>query len=332
MSDELIGQWQDRVYEAETELHVVQEDIDAVLQERKALRLAIRRYEDAIEAEKRNLLTRLEAVELQAKDLGQRCESTVEAKDRVEAVYIKTLDDYEAMHFVVRDIKTAEEELQRRDDVDARLQRESLAWAEEEHGLRTSLGQLQQQLKQTRRQQQVEVQELESQLATLERRQQRERAERQSGSAEQPASEGLRSSCSRRRPPPPPSSGISTRMTGPHATSAEEGQLRSCLKSTGSIAPPSTTAADHISNSTRAPTAATAAASAPVSRCTSQPLVSDSMSVVQQADGSSASSRIAAASPPSLQLLQQMRAKSSTTSKYSSQKRELFGDATNRQT
>ncbi|EPY40596.1 hypothetical protein AGDE_03332 [Angomonas deanei] len=73
------------------------------------------------------------------------------------------------MHFLVHEIKDAEQELAEREDMDARLQRESLAWAEEEHALRTKLNQLQQQEKQQRKKQQAELAELESQLAEAEK-------------------------------------------------------------------------------------------------------------------------------------------------------------------
>ena len=312
MSSELVAQWTKRVSDAEAEVGRMQEDIDAVKQQRKALKADIRKYEDVVAAEKRDFLTSLERVEAQAKALSAQCEAALAEKDRVEAAYVAALDEYEKLHFFVRDIQDAEEHLQSREDLETRLQRESLEWAEEEHALRRKLNQLQQQQSQARRAQQAQLQELETQLANVERRQREERAAR-CGEAAQAARSIVRGS----RPASPSAEEeafVSANAGGAIPTRAAG--LRSCLKTSTM-----TTAAG-------AAVAANTAASAPVSRCASQSLLTES--APKRAEGDTAD--VTAAPKPSLQMLQQMRAFSyGGPTKPGSRKREFLGDSTNEQ-
>lgn len=294
MSEELLNQWRDRVLEAETEISVVQDEIDGVQKKRKSIKQKIRQFDDVVADEKRDLLNRLEEVEAEAKDLGERCEATVAEKDQVEAKYVRTLDEYEGMHFLVHEIKDAERMLGEREDLDVRLQRESLAWAEEEHSLRTKLNNFQMQLKQSRKQQQTEITELEAELAELERRQAQERAER-AGEVKQQARSVVHGS---RQPSPK-----QKEETFLNANNAGGGvptrgaPLRSCIRNQ-----PSSTKAGQLHS-----------ASMPAARATSQPLTQEGESGMS-----------------SLEAFQQMRALSYGPGKQP-RKRTILGDATNQQ-
>lgn len=321
MSEELILQWAKRVSDAEEELHRMEEDINAVKQQRKLLKADIRKYEDVVASEKCDLLTSLERVEAQAKDLGAQCEATLTEKDRVEAEYMATLDAYENLHFLVREIKDAEEHLQSRDDLEACLQRESVTWAEEEHTLRRKLHELQQQQAQARRAQEAEVRELEAQLSNVEQRQRDERA----GRCVEVAQAARRVVHSSRQPTPaspkPVTSAeedafVSANAGGPMPI--RSAPLKSCLK----------TPVNGSTSGNAAPTAPrhTTAASAPVSRCASQSLVSDAAASGVQRQG------VDGGDQPSLRLLQEMRAYSyGAPCKAGARKREFLGDATNNQ-
>lgn len=311
MSADLVAQWAKRVSDAEDEAGRMQEDIDAVKQQRKALKVDIRKYEDVVAAEKRQLLESLERVEVQAKALGTQCEVALAEKDRVEAEYIAALDEYEKLHFFVRDIQDAEEHLQSREDLEAKLQRESLDWAEAEHTLRRKLHQLQQQQSQARRAQQAEVQELEAQLASVERRQREEQAAR-CGEVTQAARTVVQHS---RQSTPAPSAQESAFLNANAgvAVPTRSAALRSCLRApVGAGGLPSSSATT----------------SAPVSRCASQSLLTEAGP--KAAEGDMAGS--AEATKPSLQVLQQMRAFSyAGPGKPGSRKREFLGEATNKQ-
>ncbi|EPY32772.1 hypothetical protein STCU_02665 [Strigomonas culicis] len=226
MSEELLNQWRDRVLEAETEISIVQEEIDAVHKRRRAIKQKVHQFDDLVADEKRELLNRLEEVEAEAKNLGERCEATVAEKDQVEATYMRTLDEYEGMHFLVHEIKDAERMLGEREDLDVRLQRESLAWAEEEHSLRTKLNNFQMQLKQNRKQQQTELTELEAELAELERRQAQERAER-AGEVKQQARSVVRGS---RQPSPRQKEETFLSANSAGGVPTRSAPLRSCIK------------------------------------------------------------------------------------------------------
>lgn len=308
MSAELVAQWSKRVRDAEEEVGRMQEDINSVKQQRKSLKSDIRKYEDVVAAEKRQLLSSLERVEEQAKALGAQCESALAEKDRVEAEYITALDEYEKLHFFVRDIQDAEEHLQSREDLEAKLQRESLEWAEEEHALRRRLHQLQQQQSQARRAQQTELQELETALANMEKRQREERAAR-SGEVVQAARSAVRAnpshpSAAPTSPVPSAEENAFMQANAGGGVPTRSAALRSCLK-------------------TPAPAASAAAVSAPVSRCASQSLLTET----GKASGASA-----ARSKESLQVLQQMRAFSyGGPEKAGSRKREFLGESTNEQ-
>ncbi|EKF27993.1 hypothetical protein MOQ_008273 [Trypanosoma cruzi marinkellei] len=179
MSEGLLTQWRDRVVEAETEISVVQEDINALLSRRKEIKQDISRYDRLVQREKQEMLKRLEEVEGQARELEERCQKTVQQKARVEEMYVQTLDNYESMHDTVKEIQAEEQRLQEREDVEAVLQRESLAWAEEEHGLRTKLNALQSALKGKRKQRHEELTALDTELAAAERQLLQVRHERQ---------------------------------------------------------------------------------------------------------------------------------------------------------
>lgn len=341
MSSELVAQWAKRVRDAEEEVGRMQEDINAVKQQRKSLKSDIRKYEDVVAAEKRELLSSLERVEAQAKALGSQCDAALAEKDRVEAEYVAALDDYEKLHFYVRDIQDAEEQLQSREDLEARLQRESLAWAEEEHALRRKLHQLQQAQSQARRAQQSEVAELEAEFAALERRQREERAAR-CGEVAQAARSVVRGS---RAPTPTAEEDafVSANAKGAVPTRTNAG-LRSCLKTTNSVnnnnnnnisgAGAAASAAAVAGASTAHPSsdrksgALNTAVSAPVSRAASQSLLTEAS--LRGAENRAAPP--AAAPKPSLQMLQQMRAYSyAGPTKPGSRKREFLGEATNEQ-
>jgi peptidoglycan hydrolase CwlO-like protein len=318
MSSELVAQWAKRVSDAEEEVGRMQEDINAVKQQRRALKTDIRKYEDVVAAEKRDLLESLERVEAQAKALGTQCEAALAEKDRVEAAYIAALDEYEKLHFFVRDIQDAEEHLQSREDLEACLQRESLEWAEEEHTLRRSLHQLQQQQSQVRRAQQAELQELEAELASVERRQREERAAR-CGEVAQAARTVVKGT---RQPPLSAEESAFLSANSGGAVPTRAAALRSCMKAAAATTSSTTTGGATGGHSN----VNSSAMSAPVSRCASQSLLTES---VEKASGSDASSTTAA-SKPSLQVLQQMRAFSyAGPGKPGSRKREFLGDSTN---
>ncbi|KAG5488207.1 hypothetical protein LSCM4_08187 [Leishmania orientalis] len=321
MSEELILQWTKRVSDAEEELRRREEEIESVKRQRKSLKADIRKYEDVVASEKCDLLTSLERVEAQAKDLGAQCEATLAEKDRVEAEYMATLDAYESLHFLVREIKDAEEHLQSRDDLEACLQRESVMWAEEEHSLRRKLHQLQQQQAQARRAQEAELRAQEAELSKVEQRQREERAAR-SGEAAQAACRVMRSS--RQPTPVPPKPGTSAvenafvSANAGGAVPTRSAPLKSCLR----IPISGSTGGNAATANPRPP----AAASAPVSRCASQSLVSDSAASGVRRQGVDGSDE------RSLHALQEMRAYSyGAPGKTGARKRDFLGDATNHQ-
>ncbi|CCW67487.1 unnamed protein product [Phytomonas sp. Hart1] len=273
MSEALLTQWKDRVLEAETEVGLIQDDINTVLEERKTLKQSSRKHLEIIEKEKKDLLRRLESVEAEAKELSAVCERTLSEKDKVEVVYIKTLDEYENMHYLVREIKDNEEQLSSREDLETRLQRESLVWAEEEHAMRNKLSKIQLQLKQQRKQQQAEQSELEEQLAALEKRQRLEQAERSSGQTA-PAPSVVKTSIN---------AGTDKRFTTDNSFSsvpthpvppvARAQPLKSCLKGKEAAVPISAPAITNSKLNTYRHNAYPVIASAPVSRAASQSLV-----------------------------------------------------------
>ncbi|CCW65084.1 unnamed protein product [Phytomonas sp. EM1] len=316
MSEALLTQWKDRVLEAETEVGLIQDDINAVLEERKKLKQASRKHLEIIEKEKKDLLKRLESVEAEAKELSAVCERTLSEKDKVEAAYIKTLDEYESMHYLVREIKDKEELLASREDLETRLQRESLAWAEEEHAMRTKLSNLQLQLKQQRKQQQAEQSELEEKLVALEKQREQERTERSSGNA-RPAPSAVK-----------PTLGAGTDDNSSPSVSthkissvARPPQLKSCLKGKGVTTPTPEGDIASIRSNTYRPNAYHAVASAPVSRAASQSLVYQAHNIGADLSG--------AAGQKQQTSLDQIRAYSYCFGKENSRGRSMLQETTN---
>lgn len=319
MSAALLTLWKDRVLEAETEIGLIQDDINAALERRKAIKHDGRKHADTIDREKRELLKKLEAVEAEARELSGMCERTLGEKDRVEAVYVSTLDEYESMHYLVHDIKAEETRYAAREDLETRLQRESLAWAETEHTLRSKLNDLQMQLKAMRRQQAQETEDLEADLAGLEKRLRAERAER-AGEVKQQARSAVRSS---RQPTPAPAPAT----TGPSSSAAAAAAALAAINKESSFLAANANGSVPIRGSAAAlrsclkpgnnssnTTTTNSINSAPVSRAGSQPLVSEGGG----GDGAQAS-------------LAMMRAYSYGSGKQPSRKRDMLGESTNQQ-
>nr|CCC49451.1 conserved hypothetical protein, fragment [Trypanosoma vivax Y486] len=179
MSAGLITQWHDRIVETETLISVVEEDISALAKKRKEIKQEMVRHDKTVNCEKKELLKQLESVEKQARKFEVDCENTTTQKALVEKLYIETLDDYEAMHGVVKAIQLDERYLQEREDLEAVLQRESAEWTEEEHAHRNRLNVLQSSLRASREHRQEEIRALEKQLAEAERQLEQGRLERQ---------------------------------------------------------------------------------------------------------------------------------------------------------
>lgn len=269
-------QWRDRVVEAETEISVVQEDINALIKQRKGLKQDISRYDKLVQREKQEMLKRLEEVEGQAQELEAQCQKTTQHKTRVEEMYVRTLDDYESMHDIVKEIQRSEQQLQEREDVDATLQRESCEWAEEEHRLRAKLGALQTALRGQRERRRAEAAALGEELAAAERQLQQLRRERHESTPRQPAADAAKHSRrgSMRSATSDAKSKEQQFITSNLSTGFPTRQLRSCLKNTstptGSYPFPDSSDGDH-KNRCKGP--APHVQSAPVSRATSQALV-----------------------------------------------------------
>ncbi|RNF05980.1 uncharacterized protein Tco025E_07764 [Trypanosoma conorhini] len=281
MSEGLLTQWRDRVVEAETEISVVQEDIGALLNRRKEIKQDISRYDRLVQREKQEMLKRLEEVEAQAQELEDGCQKTLQQKTRVEEAYVQTLDNYESMHDSVKEIQRGEQQLQEREDVEAVLQRESLAWAEEEHGLRTKLHALQSALKAARRERHEEVTALDTELAAAERELLQVRGERQ---GEMQAQHQQLQPTKHDRQGTPHASTQRAASASAEANKKEQQfiaanasasiptrPLRSCLKNTGAATGSSFNAAG--SNSVYQNASAPHYKSAPASRAVSQSLV-----------------------------------------------------------
>lgn len=310
MSEELLTQWKNRVLTTEAAVGREQKLINTALEMQRSFKQEGHKLAETIEKEKHDLLKELEAVEAEAKKLSDLCERTLTEKDRVEAIYTNTLDEYEKMHYLVYDIKGEEERLASREDLETRLQRESLAWAEEEHALRSKLNGMQLQLKQTRKRQQQEIADLEADLAALEKRLRQERQDR-GGEVRQQARTAVRGS---RQVTPVPSSSTSTSMMNPNA-----GKETAFVAANASGAIPTRGAGLRSCLKTSAMGGGTGTASAPVSRAGSRSLVGD----VSAVDGGDAPL------PPSLPAT--ARGSSYVSGKGLSRKRDVFGESTNQQ-
>lgn len=168
MSEALVTQWKDRVVEAESEVQVVLDEINSLLQSKDQLSKDIEKYQSLVNKEKSQLLRKLEAAQKRAEDFETQCETLNKEKDRVEAIYTDTLDEYEAFHEQVKSIKAQESMLEGRADLERALQMESVEWAEEEHALRSKINHLDAVLKNSKRTNQQELAQAEAKLKETE--------------------------------------------------------------------------------------------------------------------------------------------------------------------
>ena len=183
MSDALVTQWKDRVIEAESEVQVILDEINSIVSNKEQLTKDIDKYQTLVQKEKQQLLKKLEAAQKRAEDFEKQCETLNKEKDRVEAIYHQTLDEYESFHEVVKAIKQHEAMLEGRADLEKLLQTESINWAEEEHQLRSRINHLDAQVKNTKRSNAQELAQAEAKLKEAEGRLHSERMGRENNNS-----------------------------------------------------------------------------------------------------------------------------------------------------
>lgn len=170
MSEALVKEWKDRVEEAETELRLVRHDIEVIHKSSEKINGKLEEHFQTVEAEKVLLLEQLDKTAKEAQILQKSCEEALTHKEIVEAEYQKALEDYEKLHFEVREIKDMEEDhLHSRIDYKKLLEKESALWAKEEHYLRQQLSTLQREYQQNEKRRKEEKIALEEELQRVEK-------------------------------------------------------------------------------------------------------------------------------------------------------------------
>lgn len=172
MSEALVKEWKERVEEVETELRLVNRDIEVMKKSQKKIEEKLADHFQKVDEEKIQLLEELDKAGKEAQLLQQSCEDALTHKERVEKEYQKVLDDYEKLHFEVREIKEMEEDhLHSRVNYKTLLEKESLLWGNEEHFLRQQLGTLHREYEHTKKKNaeeratlELEIQEKEKEL------------------------------------------------------------------------------------------------------------------------------------------------------------------------
>lgn len=170
MSAALVKEWKDRVDEVETEFRLALHDIEVMRKSWEKINGKLTEHFQTVEAEKVVLLEQLDNAGKEAQLLQQSCEETLSHKESVEAEYQKALEDYEKLHFKVREIKEMEEDhLHSRVDFKKLLAKESALWAQEERSLRQQLVALQRGFQQNEKKMKEEKIALEQELQEAEK-------------------------------------------------------------------------------------------------------------------------------------------------------------------
>lgn len=179
MSKDLLREWKDRVEEVETQLRLSEHDERVLEKAYQQAKEKLSQHFQLVEGEKVKLLDRLDEAGGEAQRLQRACEETIGFKQTVEAAYRRTLEDYEKLHFAVRDLKELEEEkLLSRTNYQEALQKQSREWADEEHRLRSELERLQREEQERQKAREREREAVEKELHRYEAQLEAERAYR----------------------------------------------------------------------------------------------------------------------------------------------------------
>ena len=145
------------MFGAEAEESTIMDEISAMEHQKKSLEVEIVKYKEFIRSEKLRLAKKFDEAERAYAEFEAMHNEQVRQKDAVEKTYLRTLDEYDALHDMVKEIKHQESGLSNREDYEKLLQAESVEWAEEEHALRCELSRLQNQQKERKKFHQQEI-------------------------------------------------------------------------------------------------------------------------------------------------------------------------------
>lgn len=174
--------WKSRILSAVAELRFVEEETRQLKQDGDQLAAMIQKENAAIDKETHDLTARLRDAERELDRISEQCTAQAAAKVIVEREYQEALDKYDRLHDVVKLVKLKESECQQRHDYDKMLETESIAWAAEEHQLRTKLSALESQFREVKQKHRDEIAAAEGRLREAESRLHSDRMSRDASS------------------------------------------------------------------------------------------------------------------------------------------------------
>jgi hypothetical protein len=136
MTAALLSQWQDRVVEAETELQVINEELQGVEGTKTALVRKSEKFSAAAKKEKTALMGKLAALETKADGVDKKVRTAGDRAANAERTIAGAAEMYETLSLTVRLLKGQEDAIDNREDFAALLDAEQAAWAAEEAELR----------------------------------------------------------------------------------------------------------------------------------------------------------------------------------------------------
>ncbi|CCD12207.1 unnamed protein product [Trypanosoma congolense IL3000] len=179
MTLNLTALWNDRVVGTRAEISLVDDKIASILEKKKQLKEEIGRYNKIVEREKGEMLSYLEKVEAEAKRVEEETAKFESHRAQVKKEFNETLDNYENMRQVIKNIQRDEEALSKRYDLAKLFERESSEWADQERALRAEVETLEEELNNMRKAHMREIVQLEAEKTEAEDRLQQTRAQRQ---------------------------------------------------------------------------------------------------------------------------------------------------------
>lgn len=148
--DSLTG-WLERVADLEEELRKVTQELAEVEYQIKDRERVNQKHKAAKKRDSAALVAKLQELEKEANELTQRMAVATEEKENAESLYHDAMNEYEALHDLVKAIKAEEQSLASRPNLDKIFEQESHQWAMEEHALRDAIQAGEKQLKESRK-------------------------------------------------------------------------------------------------------------------------------------------------------------------------------------
>lgn len=191
MSAKLTDQWGERVAEVTRECAAVRQEIADVKAQTAAIQRSTKKLADSSHKEEAQLKKKIQQLEKRASAIDDRHETAKANLSAAEAEKVRLQADYDDLARLVKSMQKDEEDMKRREDLEAVLEKESSSWKFEEAALLQQVADLESQLRKQRKENKAKIAEHETKVKEAEQKLHCERMSRDNAEGAVPAATSL---------------------------------------------------------------------------------------------------------------------------------------------